>query len=254
MPKKIHVLLLLPLLMSAAYCHAETAYVTDSITVGIFKSAKLNGKPLERLPSGALVDVLQSSTNVAEIKTGSGKTGWVRTSFLTKNLPAAIQLENADHELSKANTALGKTKSALEKAKIKIKKLEQTAKKASKDVNWMKAEMTKARKKAAAAEAQLKSKQGLATEVEQQAETLDSQLTELKLKNADLEQRLAATLLINAVEEVDVAKTEKIFPQEGQNLLWSIAAAVLALLVGFAAGYYWLDRRVRQRFGGVRVY
>lgn len=247
MRNKIHALLLPALLMSATYSHADTAYVTDSITVGLFKDSKLKGEPLERLPSGALVDVLQSTKEVAEVKSGSGKTGWIRTTFLTSNLPVTIQLENADHELSKAN-------SALEKAKKKIEQLEKTAKKASKDSGWMKAEMEKARKKAADVETKLKSKQGQASEVAQQAETLDVQLAELKQQNADLEQRLAATLLINTVTEVEEVKQENVLPQDEQSFPWIIVAVILALAIGFAAGYYWLDRRVRQRFGGVRVY
>jgi len=247
MRNKIHALLLPALLMSATYSHADTAYVTDSITVGLFSDSKLKGEPLERLPSGALVDVLQSTADVAEVKSGSGKTGWMRISFLTKNLPATIQLENADHELNKAHAAL-------DKAKRKIEKLEKTAKQAGKDAGWMKAEMEKARKKAASVEAQLKSKQGQAIEVEQQAETLDSQLAELKQQNADLEQRLAATLLINAVEEVEAVKEEDVLPQDESSFPWAIVTLILGLALGFAAGFYWLDRRVRQRFGGVRVY
>lgn len=35
---------------------------------------------------------------------------------------------------------------------------------------------------------------------------------------------------------------------------WLVAAAIAALAIGWAAGYMWLDRRVRSQFGGVRVY
>ncbi len=35
---------------------------------------------------------------------------------------------------------------------------------------------------------------------------------------------------------------------------WLVAAAIAALAAGWAAGYLWLDRRVRSQFGGVRVY
>ena len=35
---------------------------------------------------------------------------------------------------------------------------------------------------------------------------------------------------------------------------WLIAAAIAAFVAGCAAGYYWLDRRVRKRFSGLRVY
>lgn len=35
---------------------------------------------------------------------------------------------------------------------------------------------------------------------------------------------------------------------------WLVVAALGALVIGCLAGYYWLDRRVRKQFGGVRVY
>jgi len=245
--KKISLILLPAALLSASYSQAETAYVTDSITVGIFASSKLKGEPLERLSSGDLVDILQSTADVAEVKSGSGKRGWMRTTFLTTNLPVSIQLENSDHELSKVNAAL-------DKARQQIKALEKTAKKASKDAGWMKAEMEKARKKAATLETTVKSKQRQASEVDQQADTLASQLDELTAKNADLEQRLAATLLINAPAEVEGVKEENVLSQDEPTFPWSIVALIVGLGLGFAAGYYWLDRRVRQHFGGVRVY
>ena len=37
-------------------------------------------------------------------------------------------------------------------------------------------------------------------------------------------------------------------------LLWLLIAAFASLLLGVFAGYGWLDRKVRKKFGGVRVY
>ena len=37
-------------------------------------------------------------------------------------------------------------------------------------------------------------------------------------------------------------------------LNWLLAAAAITLILGFVIGYWWLDRRVRRQFGGVRVY
>jgi hypothetical protein len=35
---------------------------------------------------------------------------------------------------------------------------------------------------------------------------------------------------------------------------WAAIVGVVCLIGGFVAGYFWLDRRVRRQFGGVRVY
>lgn len=37
-------------------------------------------------------------------------------------------------------------------------------------------------------------------------------------------------------------------------LSWLMVSAGVALLIGTLAGYFWLDRKVRRRFGGIRVY
>jgi hypothetical protein len=37
-------------------------------------------------------------------------------------------------------------------------------------------------------------------------------------------------------------------------ILWFGVALVAALIAGFATGYWWLGRRVRKQFGGIRVY
>lgn len=37
-------------------------------------------------------------------------------------------------------------------------------------------------------------------------------------------------------------------------LSWLMVSAGVALLIGALAGYFWLDRKIRRRFGGIRVY
>jgi hypothetical protein len=53
----------------------------------------------------------------------------------------------------------------------------------------------------------------------------------------------------NAALEARLATTDTLVP-----LHWLLIVALITIVVGFAAGYYWLDRRVRRQFGGVRVY
>lgn len=233
------------LLLSAGYAQAaNTAYVTDTLTVAVFASSDLTGEPVERLISGTLVDVLQSQGGVAEVRSRSGKTGWLRTTFLTTNLPAAIQLENADHELSKS-------RAALDKANAEIAELEESLKKAKNDVTWMKAEMNKARKQAKSLEGELKTTVAEASAVDQQTDSFEERLASLQAEKESLEQRLAATILINSpMEEISEAGEDS----SSSSFPWSVVTLVLGLLAGFGAGYAWIDRRVRQRFGGARVY
>ena len=54
----------------------------------------------------------------------------------------------------------------------------------------------------------------------------------------------------------EVAALQDALDQRGASvhLNWLIAAAAAAFVFGCIAGYYWLDRRVRKRFGGLRIY
>ena len=56
--------------------------------------------------------------------------------------------------------------------------------------------------------------------------------------------------------EREIASLRQTLSSQGSqvHLNWLIAAATLAFVTGCLAGYYWLDRRVRKRFGGLRVY
>jgi SH3 domain protein len=240
-------LFILVMLTMTGSALADTAYITDTVTVAIYPNADLKGEPVERLLSNSLVDVLQRGSGVAQVKTSSGKIGWLRTDFLTTNLPAAIKLENAQHELNKANTEL---KSAKEKIAVLEKETDTAKTDANKNVGWMKAEMEKARKKAAEFERQLKSGEAQATEVKQQSGALEEQMATLKAEKEDMEKRLAAAMLIDqegAPESSDSSAQES-------NILWSLVLLPVGFVLGFGAGYYWLDRRVRRRFGGARVY
>jgi SH3 domain protein len=74
---------------------------------------------------------------------------------------------------------------------------------------------------------------------------LETSLSEANGNIAELPALKAA----NADLEAELSKVDSRVPA-----LWAIIAAAIALLAGFAAGFFWLDRRVRRQFGGVRVY
>ncbi len=246
------------LLLSAGHVYADTAYITDSVTVGIFASADLKGEPLERLVSGTLVDVLQSQNGVAEVKSSSGRSGWLRTSFISSNLPASIKLENSKSELSKLNARFDAANDMIAKLQKEADALQEKAA-STKDVGWMRGEMEKARDKAAKLEKQLQSKEAQVTKVGEQTQSFEEEVQTLRAENQGLKQRLAAAMMISSEvgvqqEQVPEASAVQSETAESSALGWSLLTMVLGLGFGFAAGYYWLDRRLRQRFCGVRVY
>lgn len=75
----------------------------------------------------------------------------------------------------------------------------------------------------------------------------------------ELEAQLATAnggiLELPALEEANAALRAQLAAQ-GTRVVWYwlVVAGIAALTIGWAAGYLWLDRRVRSQFGGVRVY
>lgn len=107
-------------------------------------------------------------------------------------------------------------------------------------------------------------------QVRQRAETLQAELDSLNQSSsgalgriADLERELTQTQggLASANEQLQLVTDER---DELRNrmrgysfsLPWPVAVGglVVALLLGFAGGFWWIDSRSRKRHGGFRIY
>ena len=229
---------------------AEPAYITDSVTVGLFGSQDLSGEPVERLLSGARVEILQTVSGASEIKTIKGNQGWLRESFLTKSTPAIAKLEQAVGELNQAENEL-------EEAHKKLKKLGSLSKDA-KNLPWMRAELNKARKKAVDLEKELKDKVSKQAESGGQMSELGAEIEQLKIDKTDLEKRLAAVMLINGdVSNVAEIELETVVADKANSevpLPWVVLMVASALFIGGGAVYVWFSQRLRRRFGGIKFY
>ena len=66
----------------AALAAAETAYVTDSLRLGLHAASDTSDRPFENLVSGTAVEVLERNTNYARVRLADGREGWVKATFL----------------------------------------------------------------------------------------------------------------------------------------------------------------------------
>jgi len=60
---------------------AETRYVTDQLLISLRPQPDDQSPPLERLPSGAAVEVLKDNGPFLKVKSPSGKIGYVRSQY-----------------------------------------------------------------------------------------------------------------------------------------------------------------------------
>ena len=99
------------------------------------------------------------------------------------------------------------------------------------------------------------------------ANSSQEELNTLRNQNKELQARLAASALINK----QVSEQQEIETQQGEmatisttqnpgeqgwsvDIEWFLGSIVVALILGLIGGMTWLDKRMRQRHGGFRLY
>ena len=226
---------------------AEPVYITDTVSVAVFTNKELSGEPVERLLSGSSVNVLENSDGKARVRLESGVEGWVRNAYLTAAVPAAVKLQDALIQLDQAQEKLAE-------ANETIARLEKDAEKA-KDVGWLQSELKKARTRVEQAEHAIQTSKTDSDASQAQLSEMRETLEQVKNRNDELFLKLAAAELIHTDDGSGRQETAGVALRHNWliTLLSVSSAAIVFALVGFAGGYWWLDRRVRQRFGGLRI-
>ena len=91
--KLLSSLLGLTILLSAGALQAETAYVSDTLRVGVRPAPDSHTAPTGVIKTGMRLQVLDSRDGYVRIKTEEGLEGWVRDTYVVKAPPAMIQLQ-----------------------------------------------------------------------------------------------------------------------------------------------------------------
>src|SRR5688572_26813144 len=88
------------LLACAAIAAAETAYVTDSLRLGLHAAPDTSDRPFENLVSGMAVEVLERNPNYARVQLADGREGWVKATYLVALKPAAARVAELEAEMA----------------------------------------------------------------------------------------------------------------------------------------------------------
>ncbi len=81
----IGVLALVPL-----FAAAQTAYVTDTLQLGLHQASDTSDRPFRNLDSGQELEILSRTTYYANVRLPDGTLGWVKAGFLVNNKPAKL--------------------------------------------------------------------------------------------------------------------------------------------------------------------
>jgi len=183
------------LLMAASGGRAATAYVTDELVLNVYSDQNQQGQRLATLHSGASVETLATSADYTQVRLGDGVTGWVKSTFLTANVPATVRVKQLEEELDRSRATTPALAEAA--ARSEVERLQQ----------------------------------------------------ELAVKQSELNAALAAR------QEPRLAggASSPVAPRSiGAGAAACAMVAVAAL--GFWLGYVTLARRIRRKFGGLKVY
>ncbi len=79
---------------------AETAYVTDSLRLGLHHAEDTSDSPFQNLVSGAALEVLERTSSYAHVRTAEGQEGWVKSAYLVAQKPAVARVAELEEELA----------------------------------------------------------------------------------------------------------------------------------------------------------
>lgn len=93
--------LLLPLVAAA-----ETAYVTDSLRLGLHQAADTSDRAFRTLESGQQLEVLSSNRNYANVQLPDGTIGYVKAAYLVFEKPARLVVDETRAENERLTSEL----------------------------------------------------------------------------------------------------------------------------------------------------
>ena len=79
---------------------AETAWVTDSLRLGLYAEPDASGSPSQNLTSGTALEVLERTQGYARVRTAAGSEGWVKSAYLVDEKPAQLRVAELEAELA----------------------------------------------------------------------------------------------------------------------------------------------------------
>ena len=206
--------------------HAETFYVVEQLVVSVNAAPDGTGDRVGQIKSGDRVEVLEREGDQAHVQLASGQEGWIKGSYLTADPPMREQLTSRTAELEKVRKEKAQLETDLTAARAAVTTANANAAKAtaaaSKAANGPVAEAPMARPAPATA-----------SPVEPPAP--------------------AATPEPTSQGAPPLFEDKPMMPSRPSWLAASLTALV-TLAAGFALGWRMLDRRIRAKYGGLRIY
>jgi len=239
--------LLLVALAAAPAVHAETLYVIEQLVVNVNSAPDASGERVASIKSGEAIEVLDRQGDQVHIRLPNGPEGWVRKSYLSADEPLQHRLAARTAEVEKLKQDVARLEGDLATARASGQ-----GGKASAQTNTAAASGPRANTNAAAA-----AQSNAVASPPTKASAAPSAATAVP-------RAAGATLPTPETNTSNMAGDPA--PGEPAYFMtppdaparpvwhWALGSFVVALALGYALGWYVLDRRIRRKYGGLRIY
>jgi hypothetical protein len=194
----------------------EQRFVSDKLVLNVYSEPDSSSSRVATIQTGDAVEELERSGNMVRVRLEDGREGWVGANYLTRDAPAIVRLRELQREQTTGVSAPVPDKKSID-------------------------EIARLKKENSALQAQ--------------TSELQSRLAAAVAPPEPVDDESASPL---DTPEPEVASEQEAFagavsPVNSAWWAWLIAV-VLAGGLGFASGYQMLARRIRRKFGGLRIY
>jgi hypothetical protein len=216
---------LAPLLAGAPVLHAETLYVIEQLMVNVNSAPDATGARISTIKSGDAVEVLERQGDQIHVHLANGTEGWVRKSYLSEQEPL-------QHRLNERNT--------------EVEKLKQ-------DVARLESEVAAAKAAPHAKPGPAGASMGGATAAGTSSGSAPAPMTPPASQAPPAARGQDDPATPESAHEPPYFMTPPDAPAR-PVWHWALGSFVVALGLGFVLGWQMLDRRIRRKYGGLRIY
>jgi len=112
------------LIVACGAVHAETAYVTDRLQLGVNAQSDASGQAFAKIKSGERVQILEENQYHALVTIPDGRKGWVKKTYLVTEKPAIVRVAEVEKERDKAVAKLESLTSGLSDREARVSEIE----------------------------------------------------------------------------------------------------------------------------------
>ncbi|MEM7208589.1 MAG: TIGR04211 family SH3 domain-containing protein [Pseudomonadota bacterium] len=249
---------LIAFLLVAPLTFAQTKYVDDTLYLGFYKESDGSGGQFTSAPSGTTVTVLETEGEFSLVRTEKGTKGWVKTKYLVDNPPAVLRIKALEEMASRADVLVKEVETLTEENNYLREEIDKLLlDPVMQEADAMEDDGAMVLALSAQNLAKEHSLERLQIAIDEAMETLAAtkNIVVPELQNGTIMEQPESVTLINTDSDSSTLMAwDKILNILKSTSVLHYALLGVALVIGFFLGIVVLDRRIRAKHGGYRIW